>query len=90
MRLNVKALAFTAAILWGVGLFLVTWWLIVLGHGDAKVFFNRMYPGYTVTPLGSIIGLIWAFVDGLICGAIFAWIYNAFVPKAVSQAPSAG
>lgn len=81
MRLNVKALALTAAICWGAAMFLTTWWLIILGSGGTKIIFNIVYPGYSVTPLGSIIGLVWAFVDGLICGAIFAWIYNAFVPK---------
>jgi len=81
MRLNVKAMALTAAILWGLGLFAITWWLIILGHGDVKIFFNRVYPGYQVTPLGSLIGLVWAFVDGLVCGAIFAWVYNVFLPK---------
>lgn len=81
MRLNVKALALTAAIGWGAAVFLTTWWLIVLGSGGMKTIMNCVYPGYSVTPLGSIIGLIWAFVDGLICGAIFAWIYNAFLPK---------
>ncbi|TKJ41079.1 hypothetical protein CEE37_05275 [candidate division LCP-89 bacterium B3_LCP] len=83
MRLNVKALALTSAILVGVGLFLATWWLIILeGSGATTTIFNRVYLGYTITPLGSIIGLVWGFVDGLICGAIFAWLYNALLPKA--------
>lgn len=81
MRFNVKALALTAAIFWGGALFFVTWWLIILGSGGVLTFFDRMYPGYHVTPLGSVIGLLWGFVDGLICGAIFAWLYNLFAPK---------
>ncbi len=81
MRLNVKALALTAAIFWGLGLFLTTWWLIILGHGGTSVIFDRIYPGYAVTPLGSVLGLVWGFVDGLVCAAIFAWLYNAFLPK---------
>ena len=28
MKLNVKAFALTSGILWGVGLFAITWWLI--------------------------------------------------------------
>ena len=81
MRLNVKALALTAAIFWGVGVFLTTWWLIILGSGGTKMILVMVYPGYSVTALGSIIGLVWGFVDGLICGAIFAWLYNALLPK---------
>ena len=81
MRLNVKALALTAAIFWGVGVFLTTWWLIILGSGGTKMILVMVYPGYSVTAWGSIIGLVWGFVDGLICGAIFAWLYNALLPK---------
>ena len=29
MKLNVKATAFTGAIVWGFGLFLLTWWIIL-------------------------------------------------------------
>ena len=32
--------------------------------------------GYNISASGSIIGLAWGFVDGLIGGAIFAWLYN--------------
>jgi len=67
MRLNVKALALTAAIGWGVAVFLTTWWLIILGSGGVSMILTRVYPAYQVTPLGSIIGLVWGFVDGLIC-----------------------
>jgi hypothetical protein len=43
--------------------------------GDVT-FLGRIYRGYNISPLGSVFGLIWAFVDGLIGGAIFAWLYN--------------
>jgi ammonia channel protein AmtB len=35
-----------------------------------------VYLGFTVSPAGSFIGFVWAFVDGLIGGAIFSWLYN--------------
>jgi len=77
MKLNVKAFAVTCALMWGVGLFLATWWIILLdGSADGTVFLGRIYRGYTVTPLGSLVGLAWALVDGLIGGAVFAWLYN--------------
>jgi len=77
MRLNVKAFALAFGIVWGLGLFLLTWWMILVhGASGAKTFIGLFYLGYTVSPLGSVIGLIWAFVDGLIGGAIFAWLYN--------------
>ncbi|RLA88218.1 MAG: hypothetical protein DRG20_06460 [Deltaproteobacteria bacterium] len=79
MKLDVKAFALTCGIVWGIGLFILTWW-IILFHGatDQLTFIGRVYIGYRITPLGSVIGLAWAFVDGLIGGAIFAWLYNLF------------
>jgi hypothetical protein len=76
-KLNIKAFALTCGILWGVFLFFIAWWLILLeGFDAAPTFFVRMYPGYSISPLGSLIGLAWGFVDGLICGFIFGWLYN--------------
>ncbi len=82
MRLNVKAMALAGGIFCGGGVFILTWWLILLGQEMTMNTLVRAFPNYTVTPLGSLLGLIWGFVDGLIGGLIFAWLYNLFVPKA--------
>ncbi len=85
MKLNVKAFALTCAIVWGTGLFMATWWIIALdGSSDGATFIGSLYRGYSITPLGSIIGLAWAAVDGLVGGAIFAWLYNWFSFRAKS------
>jgi len=42
---------------------------------------NRLYCGDTISPLGSIIGLLWGLEDGIVSGAIVAWLYNFFLPK---------
>jgi hypothetical protein len=77
MRLNVKAFALTCAMVWGLGLFFLTWWIIAFDGITREVtLVGRIYRGYSVSPLGSVIGLIWAFFDGLIGGGIFAWLYN--------------
>ncbi len=78
MCLNVKAFALSCGLIWGLGLFILTWWIIAWGGGSiGKVtLIGQIYLGYSITPLGSIIGLIWAFFDGAIGGAIFAWLYN--------------
>ena len=77
MRLDVKAFAITSAVIWGVGLFLATWWMMISqGATGEATLIGKIYPGYSVSPLGSVIGLFWAVVDGLIVGAAFAWIYN--------------
>ena len=82
MKLNVKAFAFTCAIIWGLGMFLMTWWVIIFegAWGDATIL-AHIYRGYTMSPLGSVIGLLWGLVDGFIGGLVFAWLYNLLVPK---------
>ena len=77
MRLNIKALSLAAGIIWGACIFLMTWWIILFegASGDAT-FIAYVYRGYSISTIGSIIGLIWGFVDGLVCGALFAWLYN--------------
>jgi hypothetical protein len=42
---------------------------------------GRLYHGYSITPMGSVIGLLWAFADGLVGGLIFAWLYNLLAGK---------
>jgi hypothetical protein len=77
MRFNVKAFALTCSLVWGFGLFLLTWWIIAFDGATGDVtFMGRIYRGYNISPQGSVIGLIWALADGLIGGAIFAWLYN--------------
>jgi hypothetical protein len=77
MKLNVKAFAISCGIIWGCGLFLLTWWVILFeGSSSDLTFLGRFYRGYTYSPLGSVIGFAWALVDGLIGGAVFAWLYN--------------
>jgi hypothetical protein len=77
MKLNVKAFAYTCAIIWGLGLFLITWWFMIFeGASGETTLIGRVYVGYNISPLGSLIGLVWASIDGLILGAIFAWLYN--------------
>lgn len=82
MKLDIRAFAIAFAIWWGVGVFLLTWWVIALGGPTGEpTFLGRIYIGYEISPLGSVIGLIWGAVDGLIAGAIFAWLYNFIVAK---------
>jgi hypothetical protein len=82
MKLNIKAFAFACGLIWGIGLFLLTWWVIISGGSTGETtLIGRVYWGYNISALGSIIGLIWAFVDGLIGGAVFAWLYNRLIPK---------
>lgn len=82
MRLNLKALALSCGILWALCLFLVTLVSLATGYADALLeVVASIYPGYSVSALGLILGLIYAFVDGAIAALIFGWVYNLFVGK---------
>lgn len=37
MKLDVKALALSCGLIWGLGLFLVTWWVILLDGASGEV-----------------------------------------------------
>jgi hypothetical protein len=77
MKLDVKAFAVTCAVLWGLGLPLLTWWIMVFeGPSTNPTWIGHVYRGYNLTLVGSLIGAIWAFFDGLVGGAIFACLYD--------------
>lgn len=77
MKLNPKAFGLTCGLMWGVGLFSLTWWMIAFeGPSHKPNGLSRLYRGYTISPEGSVIGLVWGFFDALIGGACFAWLYN--------------
>ncbi len=82
MSLNAKAFGLTAGIIWGLALLLTT--MISISTGYATMFLNifvSIYPGYSISPLGSIIGLIYGFLDACIGFYIFARIYNRLDTK---------
>lgn len=90
MRLNIKAFALACGLIWALGVFFLTWWIIAFeGATQEKFGIGRIYIGYSISPVGSIIGMIWGFFDALIGGAIFAWLYNrlagANVPRQTGQ-----
>lgn len=86
MKLNIKAFALACGIIWGLGLFCLTWWIIAFdGATGEPTLIGRLYRGYTISPIGSIIGFMWAFFDALIGGAIFAWLYNKIIGSAESK-----
>ena len=86
MKLNIKSFALTCGLVWGFALFLLTWWIIAFdGATGEPTLIGRLYRGYSISPAGSFIGLAWAFGDGLIGGAIFAWLYNLVSRHAQGQ-----
>ena len=88
MKLNVLALGLACGLIWGLGLFIITWWIIAFDGqqpGETLVL-GRIYRGYELTTMGSLLGLVWGFFDGLVGGMIFAWLYNLLATRLGRQA----
>jgi hypothetical protein len=80
VKLNIKAFGFACGLVWGLGLFALTWWIILFdGPSTTPNLISQLYRGYTITPAGSLIGLVWALADGFAGGIVLAWVYNKFV-----------
>ena len=89
MKINVLALAVTLGFLWGVTIFLMTWWIIMFdGALTEPNLLGRLYRGYRITPAGSVIGLVWGLIDGFIGGAVIAWVYNKLVDRLPTASPA--
>ncbi len=82
MRLNVRALGLAGGIVWGLAIFLTTYWFLVFGYGGTMLAkLSNVYLGYSVTWYGAFVGLVWGFIDGFIGGVLLAWLYNKFAGK---------
>ena len=75
--LSIRACGLTLGIFCAGSMFFLAWWLILIGNAEGPTtLYERIYIGYSFTPMGSVIGAVWGFVDWGIAGAIFAWLYN--------------
>ena len=75
--LSIRACGLTLGIFGAGTMFFLAWWLILTGNAEGpKTLLERVYIGYSFTPMGSVIGALWGFVDFGIAGAIFARLYN--------------
>ena len=87
MKLNTKALALASGILWGLAM-LVTGLANLIWSSYGQQFLQTVasvYPGYHATRSITevIVGTLYGAVDGLIGGAVFAWLYNQFARQGV-------
>lgn len=77
--LNAKGLGLAGGVLWGLAMFIFTVISIYTGYGTMWLaLMADVYPGYDITFTGSIIGLIYGFIDGFVGLFILAWLYNKF------------
>ncbi len=77
MQWDTRRFALTSGIVWGATLFLTT--LVSMRTRYARAFLNgvaSIYPGYTVSLRGSVVGLVYGFLDAFFGVYIIAWVYS--------------
>jgi len=87
MKFNTKGLALTSAILWGLAMLLMGLANLIWGSYGQQFLqtMSSVYPGYDATRSVAdvVVGTLYGAVDGLIAGAVFAWLYNQFAKPGV-------
>lgn len=84
MKLSVKAMTISFALIWGVLAMFLTGLANLLWSPYGRAFLELMasvYPGYHAeATIGQVIvGALYGALDGAVGGALFAWLYNQFV-----------
>ena len=80
MNGGILGLAFGVA--GGLGLFVATNWLVLKGGetvGPHLSLLSQFFIGYSVTFLGSVVGLAYGFAFGYVTGWLIAIIYNGVI-----------
>jgi hypothetical protein len=79
LLLNAKVLGIVLGLVCGLGLFIATNWLVLKGGehvGQNLQLLGQYFIGYRVSFGGSLIGLVYGFAVGSICGGFLGWLYN--------------
>jgi hypothetical protein len=80
MKIYATKLGMAGGILWGVSLFCMTILCTYTGYGKPILdLIVAVYPGYEITLLGSLIGLVYGFIDCFLFFFLLAWLYNKMV-----------
>jgi len=81
-KLNPFAFGAAVGIVWGAVVFLYAVGAAYYGYGkELVVMLSSIYPGYSATLGGAVIGALYGFADGLIACYIVALLYNLLVAK---------
>jgi hypothetical protein len=82
VRLQIGVLTIVCALLGGVGLFVITAWLLIKGGpqvGAHLQLLGHYFIGYSVTWKGSLVGLGYGALVGGVVGWAIGTIYNGIV-----------
>ena len=83
-RIQTEVLSIVCALIGGLGLFLLTAWLLLKGGenvGSHLQLLANYFPGYAVTWSGSLLGLLY----GMLVGGIAGWAIGAIYNKVVAM-----
>ena len=84
LYLNAMVQGVSTGLFAGLGLFIVTAWLVLKGGetvGPHLALLGQYFIGYKVTWPGAFIGLIYGFLVGYCVGCAYARIYNWVVDR---------
>ena len=79
VRLNATVHGIVLGLFAGLGLFVVTLWLVIKGGpvvGPHLALLGQFFVGYRVTVLGSFVGLAYGFATGFLVGFLVTTLYN--------------
>ena len=82
LGLNARVLGLALGILFGLGIFIATNWLVLKGGDQVGAhlrLLSQYFLGYRVTFVGSLIGAAYGFAVGTLAGSMVGWIYNRVV-----------
>jgi hypothetical protein len=75
--LDAPRFGIAGGIVWGISMFILTLLAVITGYSqDFLTVLSSLYPGYTISWLGSILGLVYGFIDAFFFLFFLAWIYN--------------
>lgn len=76
-RWSVRGLALSCGILWALAMLFMGLMGLYYGYGlEFLKVMESVYVGFELSLMGVVIGTVWGFIDGIVGGAIFAWVYN--------------
>ena len=77
LHLDTRRFSIAGGLIWGISIFVLTILSIYTNYAaEWLTLIGTVYPGYTISWEGSIIGLVYGFIDAAIGLFLFAWLYN--------------
>jgi len=82
MKLNITALGIAWGATTATALIIYSAIAYFTGVGiELELAFESLYPGYSLTLPGTIVGAIWQFSAGFAAAALLGWLYNALLDR---------